>query len=252
MDYSWVLPAFFATGLAAGFVDSIAGGGGLLTLPVFLSVGLPPQDALATNKLQAIFGSASASWHYGKAGLIDFSAARLAVAFTVIGALAGTVLVLFVSQEWLRRCIPFLLAAVALYVLFRPTFGESDHEPRMPLSTFSILFGLSLGFYDGFFGPGTGSLWALVYTAYMGFNLTRATAHTKLVNFASNVGSLAVFLFSGKIWFLAGITMGFGQLLGARLGSHAVIKRGTRIIRPVFILVVLAITAKLIWENFRS
>ncbi len=251
MIQPWLYPLLFLTGLAAGFVDSIAGGGGLITLPVLLNLGLTPQDALGTNKLQATFGSGSAAWHYGRAGLIDFRACVAGIIFTAIGAGAGTWLVREVKPDLLRQIIPWLLVAIAAYLLFQPKVGEKDLHPRLPSGGFHLMFGMLLGFYDGFFGPGTGTFWALAYMLCLGFNLTRATAHTKVMNFTSNFVSLAVFLVGGHAHFGAGLCMGAGQLLGARLGARVVVKRGTKLIRPLFIVVVLAITARLLWQNFR-
>jgi uncharacterized membrane protein YfcA len=115
---------------------------------------------------------------------------------------------------------------------------------------FDVLFGLGLGFYDGFFGPGTGTFWAIAFVLMLGFNLTRATGYTKAMNFASNLGSLICFVWLGQVNYAAGITMGIGQLLGARIGARMVVARGSRFIRPVFLAVVLAVTAKLIWDAY--
>lgn len=246
----WLYPLLLLTGFAAGFVDSVAGGGGLMTLPVLLNLGLPPQVALGTNKLQATFGSGTATWHYGRAGLIDFRACWLGVLCTLIGATAGTLLVSQVSSEGLKQLIPWLLLAIAAYVLFQPRLGESDLRGRMGPHPFHLLFGFVIGFYDGFFGPGTGTFWAMAYMMFLGFNMTRATAHTKVMNFTSNAASLAVFMAGGQVHVPAGICMGVGQVLGARLGSRVVIRKGTRLIRPIFITAVIAVTGRLLWENF--
>ena len=246
----WLYPLLFLTGLAAGFVDSIAGGGGLITIPVFLSLGMPPQLALGTNKLQATFGSGSAMWHYGRAGLIDFKSCRLGIVCTFIGATLGTLFVSQLRPDVLRQAIPWLLIAIALYLLFQPKLGERDLHPRLESGPFHLGLGLLLGFYDGFFGPGTGTFWAMAYMLGLGFNLTRATAHTKVMNFTSNLASLAVFAIGGHVHLGAGLCMGVGQWLGAWLGSKVVIKKGTKLIRPIFIIVVLAITARLLWLNF--
>lgn len=249
----WVYPLLFLTGLAAGFVDSIAGGGGLVTLPVLLNLGLPGPLALGTNKLQACFGSGSAMWHYSRAGLVDYQSCKSGILWTFTGAMLGTWIILHLSAsrpELLRQAIPVLLIAIALYLLFQPRLGERDVHSRMRTEPFHFVFGLVLGFYDGFFGPGTGTFWAMAYMLGMGFNLTRATAHTKVMNLTSNLASLAVFAYGGQVHLGAGLCMGAGQLFGARLGSKVVIKKGTRLIRPVFIVVVLAITARLLWLNF--
>jgi uncharacterized membrane protein YfcA len=248
----WLYPVLLLTGLVAGFVDSIAGGGGLITLPVLLNIGMPAPLALGTNKLQATFGSGSATWHYGQAGLIRFRDCRLGILCTLIGAAVGTLLVRRLPEDLLRQMIPWLLVGIALYVIFQPKLGEQEHRPRWGAGNFHLIFGLGIGFYDGFFGPGTGTFWAMAYMLVLGFNMTKATAHTKVMNFTSNVVSLVVFLAGGHVHFGAGLCMGAGQLLGARLGSKVVIRRGTKFIRPIFITVVLAITVRLLWQNLRG
>ncbi len=249
MDSFWLYPVLFLTGLVAGFVDSIAGGGGLISIPVFLNLGLPPLDALGTNKLQACFGSGSATWHFSRAGLIDGKGIWRGVGFTFLGATAGTIGLYWVDPNFLKQMIPWLLVVIALYLLLQRRLGDEDVRARWGAVSFYAVFGLTLGFYDGFFGPGTGTFWAMAFLLGLGFNLTRATAHTKLMNFTSNIASLLVFLPGGHIHYLAGLTMGAGQWLGAQLGARVVIRRGTRFIRPVFITVVLAITAKLLYQN---
>ena len=247
-------PLLFLTGLVAGFVDSIAGGGGLITVPVLLSFGLPPADALGTNKLQATFGSASATWHYARAGLVKFADCWTGILFTLLGATAGTLVVVTVwrvNDALLKQSIPWLLLAIALYSLFQPRLGLTDRPARMGRAKFHLLFGLAIGFYDGFFGPGTGSFWAMAYVVCLGFNLATATAYTKVMNFTSNLASLIVFLFSGHVQHVAvGVTMGIGQVLGARLGSRVVIRRGAGFVRPVFIGVVLIITINLLRQTY--
>lgn len=244
VDWHWFI--LFAAGLAAGWVDSIAGGGGLITLPVILNLGFSPADSLGTNKLQAVFGSGSATVHYGRAGLIDYRAAWAGVLFTAVGALSGALAVQWIHPDFLRQAIPYLLLAVALYFLFRPQLGDADVHARCGRHLFHLMFGLGIGFYDGFLGPGTGSFWAMAYVLVLGFNLTKATAHTKLMNFTSNAVSLLMFAVGGHVQVLPGLVMGAGQLLGARLGSKMVIRRGTKFVRPIFIVVAIALTVRLL------
>ena len=246
----WHLPLLFGTGLVAGFVDSIAGGGGLITLPVLLSFGLNPQHALGTNKLQATFGSASASWHYAQAGTVPLRDCLRGFLLSLTGAALGSLAVQQLDPSFLRRAIPVLLIAVAIYTLLKPRLGVEDLHPRLPRGAFDLIFGLLLGFYDGFFGPGTGTFWTIAFMLGLGFNMTKATGYAKVMNFASNVSSLAFFLPGGNVHFAAGLTMGLGQLLGARLGSGMVIRRGTKFIRPIFISVVLALTMKLLYDAY--
>ena len=250
MESFWLYPLLLLTGLCAGFVDAIAGGGGLITIPVLLSLNISPQDALGTNKLQATCGSGSAAWHYGRAGLIDLQACRVGILFTAMGALFGTSLVQLLDPALLKQMIPWLLIAIAFYVLLQPKLGAGDLHPRVHLHVFHVSLGLGLGFYDGFFGPGTGTFWAMAYMLGLGFNMTRATAHTKVMNFTSNLASLFVFVWGNHVLYGAGLTMGAGQILGARLGSKVVIKQGAQFIRPIFIAAVLAITLKLLHANF--
>lgn len=246
----WFYPLLFGTGFAAGFVDSIAGGGGLITVPVLLSLGYGPQAALATNKLQASFGSGSAAWHYARAGLMDGRECGRGVAITFLAAAAGTLTVQHVSPIFLRRVIPVLLLGIAAFLILRPRTGLTPRPPRLTPGLFAAIFGSLLGFYDGFFGPGTGTFWAMACVLWMGFDLTKATAYTKAMNFASNLASLLVFLAGGQVHFAAGVVMGLGQWSGARLGSQMVVRQGTRLIRPVFLTVVLLLTVKLLWDAF--
>lgn len=240
------------TGLLAGWVDSIAGGGGMITLPVLLNFGLPPAFALGTNKLQAAFGSGSATWHFGRTGLIPWRSCLAGIVWTAFGATAGGLAVQWVRPDVLRLAIPFLLFGVAVFFLLRPELGEVDSRPRLGSGVFHCLFGIGIGFYDGILGPGTGTFWAFAYVCVLGLNLTRATACTKLMNFVSNAVALVVLAVGGKVLVLPGLVMGVGQLVGAQVGSRMVIRRGTKFIRPVFIAVSLAITARLVWQNITA
>ena len=246
----WHLPLLFGTGLLAGFVDSIAGGGGLITLPVLLSFGLDPRHALGTNKLQATFGSASASWHYAQAKTFPLKECTRGFVLSLLGAALGALAVQRLDPSFLKRAIPILLLSVAVYTLLKPRLGAEEVRARMSRGAFDLTFGLLIGFYDGFFGPGTGTFWTMAFMLALGFNMTRATGCSKLMNFASNISSLAFFLPGGNVYFAAGLTMGVGQVLGAKIGSRMVITRGTQFIRPIFISVVLALTLKLLYDAY--
>jgi uncharacterized membrane protein YfcA len=151
----------------------------------------------------------------------------------------------------LKQLIPWLLAAIAVYTLLSPRLGADDSHARMKAGLFYLLFGLSIGFYDGFFGPGTGSFWTMALMMLLGCSMLRATATTKVMNFTSNFVALIFFLSVGQVRFVEGIVMGVGQFLGARVGSRLVITRGTAFIRPVFITMVLALVGRLIYLNFK-
>jgi uncharacterized protein len=246
----WKIPLLFLTGLAAGFVDSIAGGGGLITLPVMLNLIPDPQLAFGTNKMQACFGSASAAGHYAHAGALPLRECARGCFLTFIGAVFGTIVVQSVGSDFLKVAAPMLLLAVAFYTITRPHLGEREHKPKLTRWQFDLLFGLLLGFYDGFFGPGTGTFWTMAFVMTLGFNLTSAIAHTKAYNLASNICSFALFVWAGRVDYAAGTAMGLGQLIGARFGSRLVLRRGAKIIRPLFVAVVLGLTAKLLYDAF--
>ena len=246
----WQIGLLFATGLVAGFVDTLAGGGALLTLPVLLNYCPDPKIALGTNKLQASFGSSSATIHFARAGALSARDCLRACLLAFLGSLAGSFLVQQIDSQRLKQVVPFLLLAVAVFVWLRPQLGEKDIHPRMSRIKFDFIFALGIGFYDGLFGPGTGTFLALAFMLGLGFNMAKATANAKALNCASNLAALLCFLAAKKVWFVAGIAMGCGQSLGARLASRMVLTRGTKFIRPVFLTMVVLITLKVIWDTW--
>jgi hypothetical protein len=237
-----------ATGLFAGVVDTIAGGGGLITIPVLLGIGVPPAFALGTNKLQASFGSGSATFHFWREGAVVLRECAAGIALTFLGSALGTLAVQRLDPDLLKRTIPLLLLAVALYVFLNPTFGKAPTRPRMASLPFYLLAGLGLGFYDGFFGPGTGSFWVVALMAGLGQEMKKATATTKVMNFTSNLSSLVFFALGGHILVAPALAMAAGQFLGGRIGARLVMSRGVRLIRPAFLLMVLAVLGKVGWD----
>ncbi|HIP29431.1 MAG TPA: hypothetical protein EYG83_01290, partial [Sulfurospirillum arcachonense] len=177
---------FLAAGFLAGFVDSIAGGGGIITVPVLLASGMPPHIALATNKLQSSFGSFTASLNYIRKGLVNLKDVYMGVIFTFIGASLGTYSILLMDASLLNKIIPIMLVVIFLYTFFTPKLGSEDRYHRLKPNLFYLIFGIAIGFYDGFFGPGTGSFWTIAIVTLLGLNLKSATAQTKIMNFTSN------------------------------------------------------------------
>ena len=230
----------------AGMIDAIAGGGGLLALPALLWAGLPPVQALATNKLQGSFGTLTASVHFVRKGEIDLARLQLPIAMTAVGSVSGTLTVQHLGSDVLQQIVPVLLIAFALYFLFSPRIGDQDAHHRIGHGMFGLLIGFGVGFYDGFFGPGTGSFFAAAFVMLLGYNLRRATAGTKVLNFTSNVSSLLIFAAAGQVVWQVGLPMGLAQMAGAWLGSHLVIRHGTRLIRPLLVAVSLAISLRLL------
>lgn len=240
----------FVVAFFAGFVDAIAGGGGLIALPALMSIGIPPHAALATSKLQASFGSFMAAVNFAKKGMINFKEVTIGIVFTFIGACIGTALILFLTTEFLQLIIPFFLIAIFIYTLFMPKVGDEDRKARINPRIFYIIFGLLLGFYDGFFGPGAGSFWTFSLVALIGLNMKKAVAHTKILNFTSNIVSLGVFIIGGQVLWVLGLLMGVGQMLGAYFGSNMVIKKDVKFIRTMFLIIVGATIIKLVYTYF--
>lgn len=249
LDLSLIL-LLLLTGLGAGTIDAIAGGGGLITLPVLLASGLSPVQALATNKLQGSFGTLAATLYFVRKRLVDLGEMRTMIICTFIGSALGTVMVQLIDSSILAAVMPGLLILIALYFAFSPRIGDLDRERRISVLLFSTAITGSIGFYDGFFGPGTGTFFTLAFVTLAGFGLARATAHTKVLNFTSNLASLLFFLFSGHIVWLAGLAMAVGQLIGGQLGARLVVTRGTRLVRPLIVIITLLMSAKLLLDRF--
>ncbi|MDP3175321.1 MAG: TSUP family transporter [Phenylobacterium sp.] len=229
---------------AAGFIDAIAGGGGLITVPALLAAGINPVAALATNKVQSSVGTASAVWNFWRAGRIDFNALRIPILATAAGALLGAAVLSVADTRWL---MVLLLVAIALYFLFGPKVSDADSHARLtPLAYASVA--AAIGFYDGFFGPGTGSFFALSLVTLMGMGLTRATAHTKALNLTSNIVAMVVLAGAGHVLWVVGAAMAAGQFIGGYLGSHAAMRWGHSLIRPLLVVISLAMTAKLLLD----
>ncbi|WP_419771406.1 MAG: TSUP family transporter [Candidatus Marinarcus sp.] len=236
----------FTVAFVAGLVDTIAGGGGLLTIPALLYTGLPPAVALATNKLQSTFGSGTAAAYFIKKKMVDINKMKLMILCTFMGAFAGGFALLQIDASILKEVIPILLVIIGFYFLLSPNIGALDKEKRITIVGFSFTLALGVGFYDGFFGPGTGSFFAIGFVALLGFNLTKATAHAKILNFISNISSLCFFMFFGKIYWSIGLCMGAGQMCGALIGARLVLKNGQKIIRPIIVIISFAMSIKLL------
>ena len=249
MSYELLVLLFFIA-MLAGFIDSIAGGGGLLTVPALLAVGLPPASALATNKLQSTGGSFSASLYFIRERMVDLKQQKFAITCAFIGSALGTLSVMHIQADFLKLLLPILTISVGLYFLLSPTIGENDRKSRLTIIQFALLPALAIGFYDGFFGPGAGSFYAVAYITLAGFNLTKATAHTKVLNFTSNLAGLIFFIVGGEVVWSIGLVMLVGQFIGARLGAKMVIAKGRKLIRPMLITVSTIMSIKLIYENF--
>ncbi|MEH6555997.1 TSUP family transporter, partial [Pseudoalteromonas tetraodonis] len=239
--------------LLAGFIDAIAGGGGLLTVPALLTAGLPPHLTLGTNKLAASFGSLTASITYYKKQLFNPRFWFASIMATAIGALLGTLIVDHLSIEFLNKLLPIIIILVACYSLFgNLSTTQSDDLPKLTrtIKVKQWLQGLSLGFFDGLAGPGTGTFWTASNGMLYKMSLLLNCGLARSMNFVSNFISLITFVALGHVNFLLGITMGFFIMLGAWFGAHSAIRFGSKFIRPVFNTMVILLALKLIYEAY--
>lgn len=245
----WVYPVLTAVAVLTGFIDSIAGGGGLIMMPALLFAGVPPINALATNKLQSMFGTATAFANYARKGLVDWRSNWLTMILVFVAAGAGVIVVQSVETKALTLIIPLLLLAVALYVLISPRMSDEDAHQRISARAYATI-GAAIGFYDGFFGPGTGSFFTTTLVGLRGLGLTRATALTKLFNLTSNVAAVLLFAIGGHMFWLLGLCMAGGAMLGGWIGSHTAMRFGASVIRPLLVILSLGLTARLLWSYF--
>lgn len=241
-----ILVALGFVGLLAGFVDAIAGGGGLIALPVLLSVGIPPVTAFGTNKLQSVVGTAIAAFTYWRKGFVSLQLLAIAIPLTFVGSFLGALAVKSIDTSVLQYAVPVALIAVALYFAFAPRLTDEDSQARLSTAIFVPVMGFAIGFYDGILGPGTGSFLTLGFVTLFGLGVTRAAGHTKVLNLTSNVGALALFIPSGNVVLPVAIAMIIGQIVGGYLGALTGIRFGARLIRPLVVLVSIALAVKLL------
>jgi uncharacterized membrane protein YfcA len=218
-------------------------------MPALLVSGVPPLFALGTNKLQSMCGTFVAMRNYGSKGLIEWRRNLPAAGVVFAGAAAGALLVQRVSASTLALVIPLLLLANAVYILVSPRMTDEDAQHRLTTRGY-VPVGGAIGFYDGFFGPGTGSFFTSTLVAFRGYGLTKATALTKFLNWSSNIASVLLFATGGKVIWLLGLSMAVGAMAGGWLGSHTAMKFGARLIRPLLVTASVAMTARLLWSYF--
>lgn len=234
----------------AGFIDAIAGGGGLLTIPALLTAGLPPHLVLGTNKLCATFGSATASYTFYRRKLFHPGQWRNALIATAIGAAVGALIAHWLPAQWLNQILPVAVFACGIYLLVGKTPDSHPDQDSPPAQRRQWPQGLGLGLYDGMIGPGTGAFWTVSSLLLYPLDLLRASGVARSMNFVSNAMALMVFILTGQVAWLLGCIMGLALMAGAFLGARTAISGGAKFIRPVFILMVLALTARLVWQHW--
>ena len=227
----------------AGVVDIIAGGGGLLTIPALMAAGEPPVSAIATSKLQSSCCAASAVHAFARNGRIDFPVFIRPAMAAAAGAVLGGGTLQFVDPGVLAGLVPVLLLAMGCYFVFAPKASGEDREVAVDPRALSAITA-TIGFYDGFFGPGTGSFLAAALVAWFGMGLITATAHAKVLNLASNLGALLILGLGGKVLWTLGLLMAIASIAGGRLGAHLTLRGGARLIRPMLVGMSLLLTLK--------
>lgn len=244
LDFSAEILLFlFVISIVAGLIDTLAGGGGLIALPALIMCGVPALAALGTNKLQGSMGTATATYMMFKKKKIRWPDVKYLMLSAFIGSTLGTIIVQFINTEVLSFVIPIVLLLIALYFLVSPTASELGSMPRLSIAKYRNMVVPSIGCYDGMFGPGTGSFFALAGVSFRGHSLIPSTAIAKSLNFSTNIASLIVFLMAGQVVWVLGITMMIGQVIGAWIGSHCLFRVNAKYLR---VLVVVMSTGMLI------
>jgi uncharacterized membrane protein YfcA len=247
LDYLIALPLIFL----AGIIDSIAGGGGLISLPAYLFTGMPPHLALGTNKFSSCWGTVFATTNYWRNKMIDTKVAVISAAGALAGSWAGTKTVLLISPGFLNYILVVLIPVIAIITVINQNMGKINQSAGFsPKRKYGLgLFaGLVVGFYDGFFGPGTGTFLILFYTILLKYDFVIANGNTKVVNLASNIAALITFAAAGKVFYPLAIPAALCGISGNILGSKMVVLKGSKLIRPIFILALVLLMGRVIWN----
>lgn len=229
----------------AGVIDALAGGGGLLTIPALMAAGIPPLNAIATNKLQSSFGTASAVYAFARKGRIDFRRFAVPASAAFAASALGAWTLQRIDPAFLAGLIPILLVLMVVYFMVAPRASEEDRHGRLGRVALVAIVA-AIGFYDGFFGPGTGSFLTTALVALFGIGLVSATAHTKFLNLASNVAALIALVIGGHVLWMLGLLMAVSSIAGGQVGAHLALRVGGRVIRPLLVTMALLLTAKLL------
>lgn len=239
-------------GFLAAFIDSVVGGGGLIALPALLFTGLTPAAAVATNKLAGTIGSLTSTVMFYRSGELNLKSVYKLFPLTFIGSMIGAWTVHLMNPELLKPLMLIMLAVVAIYTIFKKDWGSISTDKKFAIHH-QIMFMLAIftiGFYDGFIGPGTGSFLIFAFLM-MGFNFLKAAGNAKFLNFGSNISALLMFIYLGQVNYAYGIPMGLAQVAGAIVGSKFAIKRGSGYVRALFIVVTFLLLAKNTYDYFQ-
>ncbi len=244
MDYILVTLASFM----AGTVDAIVGGGGLILVPALFAIfpNAAPATLFGTNKSASIWGTGLAAAQYARRMRLCWEVLLPAIVCAFLGSLAGAWTVTLIDPGFLRRLLPFVLLAVLIYTLRKKDLGQqsSSHLSRRVEAVLMSVIGLVIGFYDGFFGPGTGSFFVFLFVRLLGHDFLQASANAKFLNVATNLSAIGLFAFKGHVWWQLGIAMAIANMAGSLIGTRLALKHGVGFVRHVFIVVVGALIIK--------
>jgi len=249
-----LLSFLFFIAIVAGLIDTLAGGGGLISLPALILAGMPPLTALGTNKLQGSMGTATATYLMFRNRRISYQECKPLMQSAFIGAIMGAIAVQFINTEILSFVIPMVLLLIVVYFISSPLMKKQKNNSHLSSRNYKNIVVPSIGFYDGMFGPGTGSFFAMTGVSCRGHDIIKSTAVAKSLNFATNIASLVIFIFAGHIAWIIGLSMMLGQSIGAYFGAHFLFKINPSYLR---LIVVTMSTGMLIkysvsmgWLNF--
>ncbi|MGL4688045.1 MAG: sulfite exporter TauE/SafE family protein [Fusobacteriaceae bacterium] len=241
---------FISLGIAcflAAFVDSVAGGGGLISLPAYMAVGIPPHIALGTNKVSAMFSSMSSSFKFWRAGKVNISILKKLIPFSFLGAIVGVKVVLILEQKYLYPIAFILLIFTICYTIYNKNLGDVNNFSGETKE--NILAGITmaffLGFYDGFFGPGTGSFLIFLLIKIFKFDFINASGNSKILNLGSNLASVSMFVYAGKVNYIYALSMALFMVIGAQVGSKFAIMKGSKFIKPFFLIITIIVALKM-------
>jgi uncharacterized membrane protein YfcA len=243
-----ILSFLFLIAFVAGFIDTLAGGGGLITLPALIMTGIPPLSALGTNKLQGTMGTATATFMMFRNQKVSWHDVRYLMLSAFIGSALGTIAVQFVNTRFLTFVIPVVLLFTAMYFLFFQGSKKGSLHPVLSKEKYQRTIMATIGWYDGMFGPGTGSFFALAGVSVRGLGLIDATAVAKTLNFSTNIAALLVFLVAGKVVWAAGLLMMIGQFIGAWTGSKYLFKVNPKKLRLIVVAMCLGMLCKYVFS----
>ena len=246
----WILyPLLFLS----GFVDAIAGGGSIISLTAYLAAGLPSHLALGTNKFSAVLGTSISMARFARNGLIKWSVAGVAFAGALLGSALGANLALYIPERILVYIMLIVLPIIAVMVLRGDGFKQREVKlPRGRLFSYAFLVGFAIGGYDGFFGPGAGTFMIIAFTGILGFDILTACGSAKFVCVASNIAAVITFLANGQVDYLYGIPCAVCSVLGQYIGTGLAMKKGIKIVRPMVLVVIVLLMAKIVWDLIGS